>query len=66
MNNLVFNTTASQLKTAIYGEAPDTSLQAVKVDASQHLLAAVSGTITVGGGTVTVSEVTNPLLSVNS
>ena len=76
VNNLVFNTTASQLKTAIYAEAPDTSLQPIKIDASQNLLASVSGTVTVSeitsavtigntsltiDGTVTVAEVTNPI-----
>ncbi len=51
MNNLIFNTTASELKTAIYAQS-GSDLQLVQLDGSNNLLVA---------GTVTVSEITNPV-----
>jgi len=67
VNNLVFNTTAAQLKTSIYGVAPDTSLQPIHVDASNNLSVAIDAPVTIGNasltvaGTVTVAEVTAPV-----
>lgn len=51
MNNLVFNTTANELRTAIYAQS-GSDLQLVQLDGSNNLLVA---------GTVTVSEITNPV-----
>ena len=51
MNNLVFNTTASELKTAIYAQSGG-NLQLLQLDGSNNLLVA---------GTVTVSQITNPV-----
>ena len=67
MNNLIFNTAAGQLKTSIYAVAPDDSIQAVKVDASNYLMTAITAPVTIGNasltvaGTVTVAEVTAPV-----
>jgi len=55
VNNLVFNTTAAQLKTSIFGVAPDTSLQAIKVDASSNMLVAVATSVTIGNASLTVA-----------
>ncbi len=51
MNNLVFNTTASELKTAIYAQS-GSNLQLLQLDGSNNLMVA---------GTVTVSQITDPV-----
>lgn len=61
MNNLVFNTTASELRTTLFAQAPGNEIKALQLDASDNLLVSVaSGTMTVQG-TVTVSEITAPV-----
>ncbi len=71
MNNLVFNTVASELKSSIYAQGPGNDFRPLQIDASDNLL--VSGTVTVANsitisnatltvaGTVTVSEITSPV-----
>jgi hypothetical protein len=51
MNNLVFNTVASELKTSIYAQS-GVDFQPLQLDGSNNLLVA---------GTVTVSQITNPV-----
>ena len=73
MNNLVFNTTANELRTAIYAQS-GSDLQLVQLDGSNNLLVAgtvtvseITNPVTIGNatltveGTVTVSEITNPI-----
>ena len=55
MNNLVFNTVASELKTTIYAQGPGSITKALQMDASDNLL------VSVASGTVTVSEITAPV-----
>ncbi len=55
MNNLVFNTVASELKTTIFAQAPGDLTKALKMDASDNLL------VSVASGTVVVSEITAPV-----
>jgi hypothetical protein len=74
MNNIVFNTVAQELRTSIYAQSPDTSLQSLQLDASNNLLVSVSnasltlsGSVTITNpsltvaGTVTVSEISAPV-----
>ncbi len=77
MNNLVFNTVASELKTTIFAQAPGNVTKALQMDAADNLLVSVaSGTMTISeitapvtignasltvAGTVTVSEITAPV-----
>lgn len=58
MNNLVFNTVANELKTSIYGMAPDLSIQPIRVDGSGLLL--VSGSLTISDN-ITVSAILGPV-----
>lgn len=58
MNNLVFNTVASELKTAVYGLAPDMTTQALRVDGSGQLL--VTGSLTISDN-ITVSAILAPV-----
>ncbi len=68
MNNLIFNTVASELKTLIYAQGPGDTINALKIDASDNLLVSIAdGSVTISNasltvaGTVTVSEITAPV-----
>ena len=73
MNNLVFNTVASELKTLIYAQGPGNVINTLKLDASDNLLVSVaSGTVTISNasltvtGTVTISQITAPVTISNA
>jgi len=66
VNNLVFNTVASLLKTTMYAQNADSEIAILKMDASDNLLVAINAPVTVNGsvtvaGTVTVSEISSPV-----
>ena len=68
MNNLVFNTVASELKSLIYAQGPGNAVNPLLLDASGNLSVSVaSGTVTISNasltvnGTVTVSQITAPV-----
>ena len=61
MNNLVFNTVASELKTSIYAQSPDQSIKALQLDENNNLK------VTMTGGTVSLSgaiTIANEILTV--
>lgn len=79
MNSFVFNSVASELKTSIYAQSPDTSLKSLQLDSGDRLLIGgnvsientsitVSGTINVGSiaNPVSVSSIINPIMIGNS
>jgi hypothetical protein len=70
MNNLVFNTRAEELRTSIYAQSPDLSIKSLQLDNDDNLL--VAGSLSIANssltvtGTVTVSEITNPVTIANA
>ncbi|VYT64483.1 hypothetical protein [Clostridium tertium] len=80
MNNLLFNTVASELKTSIYAQAPDGSLQILQTDSTGALKTSISNSsltvnvnnpitvanaITIANTSLTVS-VSNPITIANA
>ncbi len=72
MNNLVFNNVASQLKTSIYGQAPNGSFEAIQIDSAGNikttitnasLTVAVSNPITIANSSLTVTVGSNAFTS---
>ena len=61
MNNLVFNTVASELKATVYAQAPDQSVKALQVDNSGQLLVAGSLTVSEISAPITVSAIVAPV-----
>lgn len=74
MNNLVFNNVASQLKTSIYGQAPNGSFEAIQIDSAGNikttitnasLTVAVSNPVTIANSRLSVAVV-NPITVANA
>ena len=74
MNNLIFNTVASELKTSMYAQASDSSLQVLQIDndgslktviSNSSLTVAVANSITIANDSLTVA-VSNPITIANS
>ena len=74
MNNLIFNNIASELKTSMYAQASDSSLQVLQIDndgslktaiSNSSLTVAVSNSITIANDSLTVA-VNNPITVANS
>ena len=73
MNNLIFNTVASELKTSMYAQASDSSLQVLQIDndgslktviSNSSLTVAVANSITIANDSLTVA-VSNPITIAN-
>ncbi|SDM52744.1 hypothetical protein [Acetanaerobacterium elongatum] len=56
MNNLVFNTTAAELKTSVYAQKSDDSFAAIQIDNSGNLYVNVSNTSLTVAGSVTINN----------
>lgn len=69
MNNLVFNTTAAQLKASVYAMGTNSQLQILKLDNDGYLKTAISGNVTIGNNSLTVAgdvTISNPTLTIGN